>query len=130
LSSATWRTTLWFGFWGPLVGGLPYAWMLFPIPFAYAIGGIPALLTGLLFASWAHAGPPPGRLWGAAVGGLAAAAAAALSIVPFVMLAGRPEWFMPAVIALHGVPAGVVLGAVWRPKAKAERVPGDGTQPR
>jgi hypothetical protein len=110
---ATWKTVLWFGFWGPLVGGLPYVWLLFPIPFAYFIGGLPALFTGLLFACWAHAGPLPKAKWRALVGALCALAAAAVSVVPFVVAAERPEWFMPAVIALHGVPAAVVLALWW-----------------
>ncbi|MBL8512854.1 MAG: hypothetical protein JNJ55_02600 [Betaproteobacteria bacterium] len=35
---------------GPLVGGLPYAWMIFTIPFAYFIGGIPSIVGAALFA--------------------------------------------------------------------------------
>ena len=62
---AYWRTVGRFALWGPLIGGAPYAWALVTLPFVYAIGVVPALLAGLLFAAWYHGsqGATPGLCW-------------------------------------------------------------------
>ncbi|MBI5719389.1 MAG: hypothetical protein HZC37_17105 [Burkholderiales bacterium] len=114
--AATWKTVLRFVLLGPLIGGAPYVVFLFPIPFAYAIGALPALLAGWLFATWYHgAGRTPGWAWRATMGAMSGAATALASAVPFVLLAARPQWFMVWVVALHGVPAAVVLALLQRP---------------
>lgn len=116
--AATWKTVLRFVLLGPLIGGAPYVVFIFPIPFAYALGALPALVAGLLFASWYHAGGrAPGAAWRALMGALAGAGAAAASAGPLVLAAARPAWFMVGVIALHGVPAAVVLALLQKPAA-------------
>lgn len=62
--------TFWAVLLGPLIGGAPYNWLLFPIPFAYMIGGLPALLGGAMFAAWLRAGALPGAWHGALFGAL------------------------------------------------------------
>ncbi len=114
--AATWKTVLRFVLLGPLIGGAPYVVFIFPIPFAYVIGTLPALVAGLLFASWYHgAGRAPGAAWRALIGALAGGAAAAASAVPFALAAERPAWFMVGVVAAHGVPAAVLLALLQRP---------------
>ena len=44
------RFTLWSVALGPLIGGAPFNWMLYPIPFAYMAGAVPALISGVLAA--------------------------------------------------------------------------------
>lgn len=115
--AALWRTVGRFVVLGPLIGGAPYAVFVFPIPFAYLIGVLPALIAGMLFATWVH-GSPAGRApswpWRLIVGTLCGAAPALLAVVPFVLLAERPDMFMPTVIAMHGVPAAAVLALMHR----------------
>jgi hypothetical protein len=41
----------WFTVLGPLVGGLPWNALIFPIPIAYVIGAGPAALAGALYAT-------------------------------------------------------------------------------
>lgn len=113
----TWRTVWRFIWAGPLIGGLPYVWMLFTIPVAYAIGVVPAALAGLLFAAWyhGHAGRVPTWPWRAAVGALAGLGAVVL-IGLATMLFGRSfDAFLMAVWALHGVPAAAALGLLQKP---------------
>jgi hypothetical protein len=62
--------TFWAVLLGPLIGGAPYNWLLLPIPFAYMLGGLPALLGGAMFAAWLRAGPLPGAWHGALFGAL------------------------------------------------------------
>jgi hypothetical protein len=116
--AATWRTVGRFVVLGPLIGGAPYAIFLVTIPFAYLIGTGPALIAGVLFASWYHgrAGGTPSWPWRITVGALAGGAAAALAAVPFVVLAEQPDGFMPALIAVHGVPAAMILAAMAKPR--------------
>ncbi len=113
-------TTLFFGFWGPLVGGLPYVWMVISVPFAYVFGGVPALIGGLLYALWQQrsasgmAGP-----W------VRAGRGALCGLIGCAVFASAIGWrdggalFMTGVLALHGVPAGAILGA-WRRGAMTE----------
>ena len=113
-------TTLFFGFWGPLVGGLPYVWMVITVPFAYVFGGIPALVCGLLYALWQHRGASgmPGRWVRAGRGALCGLVGCAV----FASIVGWRDGsalFMTGVLALHGVPAGAILGA-WRRGPGAE----------
>jgi hypothetical protein len=113
-------TTLFFGFWGPLVGGLPYVWLLVTIPFAYAFGGVPALVGGLLYALWQQRGAsgmagPWVRAGRGALCGLAGCAF-------FAAIIGWRDGgvlMMTGVLALHGVPAGAILAA-WRRSAPGE----------
>jgi uncharacterized BrkB/YihY/UPF0761 family membrane protein len=114
-----WRTVGRFAIWGPLLGGLPYNVFLVPIPFSYAFGLLPAVLCGLGFAWWwlAPQRRVPGWRWRAlfgAVFGLLGCAVAAL------MFGLRPGFAasasdLGATVALHGVPAGALVGAWQRP---------------
>ncbi|TXC67067.1 hypothetical protein FSC37_18940 [Piscinibacter aquaticus] len=62
---------------GPLVGVLPWAWLVVSVPLAYVVGAPAALIAGLLFAAWYHgAGRTPTGPWRAAVGALAGLGAA------------------------------------------------------
>lgn len=113
---ATWATVLRFGFFGPLVGGAPYVIFVFPIPFAYAIGGLPALFAGWLFASWYHRpGRVPGWGWRLLFGALSGAGAALASALVLVLATERPDWTFVWVIAVHGVPAATVMALLARP---------------
>jgi hypothetical protein len=102
------RTVLFFGFWGPLVGGLPYVWMVVTIPFAYVFGGVPALVCGWLYGLWQSASDED-------VGALARAGCGAvcglLGCIFYAAVLGRLE--LTGMLALHGMPAGAVLGW-WR----------------
>lgn len=108
-------TTLFFGFWGPLVGVVPYVWMVISVPVAYALGGVPALVCGLLFGLWQW------KTRRDDVGPLARAARGALcglaGCVLFGLAISRAEPSLPLIgmLALHGVPAGAILGASRRP---------------
>ncbi len=114
---ATWRTVWRFAWAGPLIGGLPYVWILVTIPFAYVIGVVPAALAGLLFAAWYHgrAGRVPSWPWRAAVGALAGLGAAALIGLAAVLFGRGFCVFWMAVLTLHGLPAAAVLGVMRRP---------------
>ncbi len=122
---ATWRTVWRFAWAGPLIGGLPYVWMLVTIPFAYAIGVVPAALAGLLFAAWyhGHAGRAPTWPWRAAVGALSGLGAAALIGLATVLFGRGFGAFWMVVWALHGLPAAAVLGLMQRP-TRTERAAG------
>ena len=117
---ATWRTVGRFAFFGPLIGGAPYAVFVLTIPFVYLVGLVPALVAGFLFATWYHGGGPAGRgrtpswPWRALMGALSAGATAAAFAFYFQMATGDPG-FVAAVIAAHGVPAAVVLALRQRP---------------
>lgn len=108
---AYWRVVGRFALFGPLIGGLPYAWLMVTVPFVYAFGLVPAVLAGALYAAWwlAPGARVPGRGWRAALGalcGAAGCAAVALAWEP-----ARPaETFL--FLALHGVPAGLVMALI------------------
>ena len=119
---ALWRTVGRIAWLGPLVGGAPYVIFIVPIPFAYGIGLVPAVLAGLAFASWYHAsaGRAPGWLWRAVAGALSAGlAVAAVGLWELWQQGPRGTLFMTTVVALHGVPAGIVLALLQRPGAQA-----------
>ncbi len=118
---ATWRTVARFAFFGPLIGGAPYVIFILPIPFAYLIGTLPALLAGLLFATWYHGGTgrAPTWPWRALMGALSGAGAVAATAVVFVLAAEQPGWIMVGVVAVHGVPAATLL-ALWAPKRRGD----------
>lgn len=120
---ATWRTVWRFTWAGPLVGGLPYVWMVISVPFAYAIGVVPALLAGLLFGAWyhGHAGRVPTWPWRAAVGALAGAGATTIVGMAQILSGHGFDTFWLAVLALHGVPAAAVLGLLQKPRAERLR---------
>jgi len=118
---ATWLT-VWRFFWaGPLIGCIPYIWMVVSLPFAYVIGAVPAAVAGLLFAAWYHS--PRGRVptwpWRAAVGALAGAGSAAGVALGMLWVWPEVSWFYVGVVAAHGVPAAVVLGLTQKPAQRA-----------
>lgn len=117
----TWRTAGRFMAWGPLIGGVPYVWLLFPVPFAYAIGLVPAGVAGLLFGAWYHAPGRrvPGWPWRAAFGALAGAAVALLTYAGSSWWLARPDPFWALVVAAHGVPAATILALTQRPGHRA-----------
>lgn len=111
-----WRLVGRFALWGPLIGGAPYAVLVFTLPFIYLIGVVPALLAGMLFGAWllAPARRQPSAAWRAAVGALCGAAGCAVVarvVDPHTVMT---TWIF---LALHGVPAALVLAL------KGERVP-------
>lgn len=117
---ATWKTVLRFVVLGPLIGGAPYVVFILPIPFAYVIGAVPALVAGWLFATWYHAavhagGSAPSPLRRSAIGALSAAAAAAVVGAASAFGTNASPAFSVALIAVHGVPAAVVLALLQRP---------------
>jgi hypothetical protein len=110
---------------GPLIGGAPYVPFIFTIPFIYILGFVPALLAGLLFAAWwfapgARAPTWPWRLLFGAICGLAAALAVAFAEIAFGQGARS---FFAVVVAMHGVPAAMVLALLTsrKPTVNADR---------
>lgn len=115
---ATWRTVGRFVVLGPLIGVLPWAWLLLTIPVAYALGMPAAAVAGLLFACWYHAdGRTPTWPWRAAVGALSGLGAAALMALCLGSLSRTDYAFVFAVVAIHGVPASTVLALLHKPAA-------------
>ncbi|MGM9486667.1 hypothetical protein [Ideonella sp. YS5] len=107
-------STMFFGFWGPLIGVVPYVWMVISVPFAYVLGGVPALVCGLLFGLWQwktrrNDVGPWARAARGALCGLAGCAVFGLAISH-----AQPSLSLMSVLALHGVPAGAILGACRR----------------
>ena len=93
-----WALVARFALYGPFIGGLPYVWMVISLPFMFAIGVVPALVTGMLYAAWwvTPGARRPTPVWRAAVGAicgvLACAAVAAVFSpaspgMPFLVLA-------------------------------------------
>ena len=107
-SARYWRMVGRFAIWGPLVGGIPYAWLVITLPFVYLFGLGPAVLAGMLFAAWLHA---PGRRfpsapWRAALGMLCGALACAVVAFAFDPRHPLGPWLF---LSAHGVPAAVLL---------------------
>jgi hypothetical protein len=105
---AYWAVVGRFALFGPLIGGLPYVWMLITIPGAYVFGLAPATVAGLLYAAWLLAASVrrPTALWRATVGavcGAAGCAAVALAVSP-----AQPA-FTVLLLGAHGVPAAIAL---------------------
>ena len=117
---ATWRTVWRFVWAGPLIGCLPYAWLLITVPFGYAIGVVPAAAAGVLFATWYHGqrGRVPSWPWRAAVGAMAGAGATTIVALGRLMLWPDADWFYVGVVAVHGVPAALILGLVQKPSSE------------
>lgn len=112
---ATWRTVWRFVWLGPLVGVLPWAWLVVSIPVAYVVGGPAALVAGLLFATWYHgAGRTPTWPWRATLGTLAGLGATA-AVTLFQVLIGTVSWGYVAVVAVHGIPAAMVVALTQKP---------------
>jgi hypothetical protein len=100
-----------FAFFGPLIGGLPYAWLVITLPFVFAVGLAPALIAGMLYAAWRVTPSPrrPTPLWRATLGAICGTVGCAA--VAWIVDPGTPG--VPFVIlAVHGVPAAIVLGWV------------------
>ena len=98
---------------GPLIGGLPYAWLIITLPLVFGIGLGPALIAGMLYAAWWVTPSPrrPTPLWRATLAAICAIAGCAA--VAWMWDTGSPG--VPFVIlAVHGVPAAVVLGLATR----------------
>jgi hypothetical protein len=114
---ATWLTVWRFLWAGPLIGSLPYAWMLISLPFGYAIGVVPAAAAGLLFAAWYHGqrGRVPTWPWRAAVGAMAGVGGATLVALGMLLVWLEVNWFYVGLVAAHGVPAALVLGLMQKP---------------
>jgi hypothetical protein len=114
---ATWLTVWRFVWAGPLIGCLPYAWMVISVPVAYAVGAAPAAVAGLLFAAWYHGqhGRTPTWPWRATVGALAGLGAAAALALVMLLGSQQLEWFPVGIVAAHGVPAGIVLALLQKP---------------
>ena len=105
---AYWAMVGRFALFGPLIGGLPYVWLVIPIPFAYLFGLVPAMVAGMLFAAWwlAPSVRQPTAVWRATVGAVCGAAGCA--VVAMAVSPSQPA--LPVVLlALHGVPAAMVL---------------------
>lgn len=115
----TWRTVGRFAWLGPLVGGAPYLIFVITVPFAFAIGLLPACIAGVAFASWYHAGGrrTPTWPWRAAVGAFSGGLATAAVALGCLWWSVEPDFFPALVVALHGVPAAVVLALTQRPDA-------------
>lgn len=115
----TWRVVGRFVLLGPLIGGLPYAWLVFTLPFIYAVGVLPAFVAGVLHATWlgsAGAGRRrPGVAPRAAMGALAGLGAAALTPLLLAPAFGEPSATFALVIAAHGVPAAMLLATAMTP---------------
>jgi hypothetical protein len=114
---AAWLTVWRFLWAGPLIGSLPYAWMLISLPFGYVIGALPAAVAGLLFAAWYHGqrGRAPTWPWRAAVGALAGVGGATFVALCMQVVWTSVEWFLVLVVAAHGVPAAMVLALLQSP---------------
>ncbi len=108
----TWLTVWRFVWAGPLIGAVPYLWMVVSLPFAYVIGAVPAAVAGLLFAAWYHGqrGRVPTWPWRATVGAMAGAGSAVVVALVLQLVWPGVPWFYVAIVAVHGVPAGIVLG--------------------
>jgi hypothetical protein len=138
-----------FAFFGPLIGGAPYVWTIFAIPYAYAFGLGPALICGALTIWWLRMGGSraalPGPWHAAAFGALFGAVGAVLIQVTAAMIARRSldvfeaitrtnfgHWIQLFFILPHAVVAGSIMAAVTvrrlaRPSgpAKPSIAPGD-----
>ncbi len=91
----TWLTVWRFLWAGPLIGCLPYIWLLISLPFAYVIGALPAAVSGLLFAAWYHGqnGRVPTWPWRAAIGALTGVGGATLVALGMLLLQSQVSWF-------------------------------------
>ena len=119
-SSRYWRTVGRFALWGPLIGGAPYAVFVITVPFIYVFGIGPAVTAGMLFAAWLWSPGQcyPSAAWRAALGmlcGLLACGAIALVVQPSNPLV---PWI---VLAVHGVPAALILALSQRQYPKPEQ---------
>jgi len=120
----TWLTVWRFLWAGPLIGGLPYAWLLISIPFAYGIGAVPAAVAGLLFAAWYHGHRRriPTWPWRAAIAALSGVGGATVVALGMLLVLPEVNWFYVGVVAAHGVPAALVLGLTQKPALRPPRV--------
>jgi len=117
-----WRVVGRFALYGPLIGGAPYAWLVFTLPFIYLIGVVPAVLAGMLFGAWllAPGKRHPSAAWRAAVGLLSGA----LGCAACALIVDTRHPLIPwALLAVHGVPAAIVLALMQGPRAVAAERP-------
>ena len=113
-----WRMVGRFALLGPLIGGIPYVWLVITIPFIYLAGVVPATLAGLLYAAWwSHAAVrQPTGLRRVTVASISAAAACAfVAVLCAPRSAGLPFLFL----AVHGVPAAAIMAQVTHAKGKS-----------
>lgn len=117
----TWRTVWRFVWLGPLIGVLPWAWLVISIPLAYPLGAPPALVAGLLFAAWYHV--PQGRTptwpWRATMGLLAGVGGSTAVALVQLLFSGSVNWGYVGFVALHGVPAALVLALLQKPARRS-----------
>jgi hypothetical protein len=115
-----WRVVARFALLGPLIGGAPYAVLVFTLPFMYLIGLVPAALAGMLFGAWllAPGKRHPHAAWRAAVGLVCGALACAA--IALIVAAKEPllPWLF---LSLHGAPAALVLALTYRHSADRQR---------
>ncbi len=102
---------------GPFVGGMPYLyWTIYSLVVAYAVGFIPAILGGTLFAFWLRSASRvdlpsawKGGLHGAFFGSTGCGLCA--SIFAF-FNAGGDAYGLCLFVVLHGLGAGFLVGGV------------------
>ena len=107
---------------GPFVGGMPYLyWTIYSVVVAYAIGIVPALVGGTLFAFWLRAVPtadlPSGwkGAWkGALHGGFFGSAGCGLCAIVLALFAvgGGDAYGFYLFVILHGLVAGFFTGGI------------------
>ena len=106
-----WKLVGRFALFGPLIGGLPYVWLVITLPLVFGIGFVPALIAGMLYAAWwfRPALRRPNPLWRATLGAICGAAGCAVvACIVDPAVPGVPFLFL----AVHGVPAAIALALV------------------
>ena len=106
---------------GPFVGGMPYLyWTIYSVVVAYAIGIVPALVGGTLFAFWLRAVPtadlPSGwkGAWkGALHGGFFGSTGCGLCAIVLALFTGGGDGYgFYLFVILHGLVAGFFTGGI------------------
>lgn len=101
--------TVWCSALGPLIGGAPYNWMILAIPYAYMIGGLPAVIGGGLF-SLVVASLHPRVRYTRARRAVLGAACGVIGCYVAGWVTGIEGW----VLMIYGVPAGAICAALFR----------------
>lgn len=113
-------TTLWAGVLGPLVGGLPFNIFLYPIPFAYLIGGGPALIGGFFFGilllAWVADLEELTGLRRMALGAVTGAFGCLAAALVYGIAFGQTDALTVAgALCIFGIPAGAVCALLFKP---------------